>query len=105
MTAEEHPADADNVVERPVTDDYDLLTFGEVAARLSEELVQASGELGRARSEANPDPERIRVMEDRIALLKASADRYRRQQQTNDSFARRFGTSSGTLPDERPRWD
>jgi hypothetical protein len=89
---------------RPETDDYDLLTFGEVAARLSEELTEAGAELERLRSEAHPDSERIERIEQRIALLKSSGDRYRREQSTNEAFTRRFGSLSGPAPSQRPQW-
>jgi|GEM_PF-4426893 len=90
--------------ERPETDDYDLLTFGEVAARLSEELAEATAELDAMRSEASPDPERIRRIEQRIALLKFSGDRFRQEERTNESFARRFGSLSGPPCSQRPQW-
>jgi hypothetical protein len=54
---------------RPDTDDYDLLTFGEVAARLSEELAEATVQLERARGATPEDPEEIRRIENRISLL------------------------------------
>lgn len=90
--------------QRPETEDYDLLTFGEVAARLSEEVAEASKELDRLRAEAAPDQERIRQVEERIALLKSSGDRYRQEQATNDSFKRRFGSVSDPTSSQRPQW-
>ncbi|MGE2692816.1 hypothetical protein [Mycolicibacterium pulveris] len=91
-------------VPRPETDDYDLLTFGEVAARLSEELAEATAELDGLRSEAVPDAERIQRCEQRIALLQQSVQRYRQTQQDNSAFARWFGALSGPPSDRRPRW-
>jgi chromosome segregation ATPase len=90
--------------QRPDTDDYDLLTFGEVAARLSEELAGATAELAELRSEARPDEEKIRRLEERITLLRTSGDRYRQEERTNESFTRRFGSVSAELPDQRPQW-
>lgn len=90
--------------QRPETDDYDLLTFGEVAARLSEELAQATTELDELRGEARPDSERMGRVEQRIALLKRSLDRYRQEQRTNESFTRRFGPPSGSSSSQRPQW-
>lgn len=87
-------------VERPDTDDYDLLTFGEVAARLDEEV----RELERARAEAGGDQHRIEQLDERIALLKASGEEYRREQNTKDVFTRRFGAAIATPPQQRPRW-
>ena len=89
---------------RPETDDYDLLTFGEVAARLSEELAEATAELDSLRNEARPDAERVRRVEQRIALLKSSGDRYRQEERTNASFNRRFGSLSGPPSGQRPQW-
>lgn len=88
---------------RPESDDYDLLTFGEVAARLSEELSSEAAELERLRREAHSDPNLLRRLEERIALLKTAANRYRQEQQTNDAFSRRFGSLPETGGD-RPVW-
>jgi hypothetical protein len=89
---------------RPDTDDYDLLTFGEVAARLSEELAEATQHLEQVRAETPPRPEEIHRIENRIALLRESADRYRKEQQTNESFTRRFGSLSDPPSGPRPQW-
>lgn len=89
---------------RPDTADYDLLTFGEVAARLAEELAAATAELDALRNQADPDTERIRRLEQRIALLKSSGDRYRQEQRTNESFHRRFGTLAGPSSNPPPQW-
>lgn len=104
MTPADGTDSSDDVPERPDTDDYDLLTFGEVAARLSEELAQRTAELDQARSEPDPDPGRIQHLEERISLLRTSRDRYRQEQQTNESFMRRFGPISGSQAGPRPRW-
>lgn len=79
--------------QRPDTDDYDLLTFGEVAARLAEELAAQYDELDRLRAMTPPDPNAIRRIEERIAVLKVGADRYRHEQGTNEAFQRRFGSA------------
>ncbi|BBY80333.1 hypothetical protein H7I53_21235 [Mycolicibacterium pulveris] len=89
---------------RPDTADYDLLTFGEVAARLSEELAAATAELDGLRQQASPDTDRIRRLEQRIELLKSSGDRYRQEQRTNESFNRRFGSLVDPPSDRRPQW-
>lgn len=93
--------------QRPDTDDYDLLTFGEVAARLSEELSAQIGELEELRLQPDSDPEEVRRMEQRIDGLKASAQRYRQQQRTSEIFARRFGAALSSQADstaDRPPW-
>lgn len=89
---------------RPDTGDYDLLTFGEVAARLSEVLAAATAELDGLRKQSNPDAERIRRLEQRIELLKTSSDRYRQEQRTNESFRRRFGSPAGPTSSPPPQW-
>ena len=105
MTGETAGSD---VPERPDTDDYDLLTFGEVAARLGEELAAETAELERVRDEDPPDAARIRRIEERIELLRVSQGRYRRDEQAKEVFARRFGPalgrSQGDRPGDRPSW-
>jgi hypothetical protein len=89
---------------RPDTDDYDLLTFGEVAARLAEELTEAPEQLERVRARTPSDTDEIARIESRIALLRESGDRYRHEQQTNESFARRFGSLASPPSGQRPEW-
>jgi DNA repair ATPase RecN len=89
---------------RPDTDDYDLLTFGEVAARISEKLAEETAELERVCKDAHPDPDRIRQIEERITLLRTSGDRYRQEERTNESFTRRFGSVRGQPAGQRPQW-
>lgn len=91
-------------VDRPETDDYDLLTFGEVAARIDEELAQMATELERARAAPRPDAGRIQALEERMAHLKGSGERYRREGHTNEFFKRRFGTVAAPSADQRPQW-
>jgi hypothetical protein len=82
----------DTLVERPESDDYDLLTFGEVAARLSELLAAERAELAQLRRTRRPDPARVRGLEERIAQLASSNTRYGDLARTNDVFTRRFGS-------------
>lgn len=89
---------------RPDTDDYDLLTFGEVAARLAEELTEATDQLERVRARTPSDTDEVARIESRIALLRESGDRYRREQQTNESFTRRFGSLASPPSGARPEW-
>ena len=104
MTSEDGASDAP--VERGESDDYDLLTFGEVAARLAELLAAEKAELARLRRERCPDAARVRQLEQRIALLTSSGARYRDQAETNDVFTRRFGSKPfAASPDaDTPRW-
>ena len=90
--------------ERPDTDDYDLLTFGEVAARLTERLAEETDALQRASNESPPDAVLVRSIEARIALLRDSEDRYRQLKQNNEFFSRRFGSVSGATADQGPQW-
>lgn len=89
---------------RPETDDYDLLTFGEVAARISEELAEVTGELERVRTDSPQDTDTIRRLEERIALLQDSANRYRQEEQMSDAFHRRFGPVPKPPSDAGPEW-
>lgn len=87
--------------QRPDTDDYDLLTFGEVAARLAEELAAEAQELERLRSELRPDPAAIARVELRIERLQVVAGRYRQQEHTKEAFRRRFGPLQRLSADQR----
>lgn len=82
--------------QRPDTDDYDLLTFGEVAARLSEELACETAQLQAARDAEHPDPDRIARIEERIVTLQTGGERYRREARTNAFFNAKFGSAVGT---------
>ncbi|MCV7087052.1 hypothetical protein H7H52_15125 [Mycolicibacter hiberniae] len=88
---------------RPETDDYDLLTFGEVAARLTEVLAAETAELERLRRQPNPDQAAMRGIEQRIERLKAGAQRYSEEQRTNSAFVRRYGSLTASS-DDRPPW-
>jgi hypothetical protein len=93
---------ADPTPSRPETDDYDLLTYGEVAARLAELLAAERGALARLGREPQPDPAEVSRLEKRISLLTASESRYRELQSKKDVFMRRFG---GDVTDVRPQTD
>ncbi|MGB8403244.1 MAG: hypothetical protein WCE30_04095 [Mycobacterium sp.] len=103
MTTSPAEGVGDDIV-RPETDDYDLLTFGEVAARLSEELDAESKALQRIRGQAAVEPDTIRRLEERIELLKSSGERYRHEATTNESFAKRFGSALDQPSGPRPTW-
>lgn len=90
MISADGPNDAP--VERAESDDYDLLTFGEVATRLSELLAAEKAELARLRRAKRLDPARVRGLEERIAQLASSSARYGDLARTNDVFTRRFGS-------------
>ncbi|MCV7380845.1 hypothetical protein BST11_12175 [Mycobacterium alsense] len=95
----------DGTVERREGDDYDLLTFGEVRARLAELLAVEKDELARLVRQAGPDDARVRRLKERIALLESSDTRYRDLARTNEPFARRFGPNGLAPPDaDAPRW-
>jgi hypothetical protein len=71
-------------------DDYDLLTYREVAARLSEEIVAESQR--RADLEASGgDPQALEESQRRLASLQASKHRYEQHARTADVFMQRFG--------------
>jgi hypothetical protein len=93
-------------VERPDSDDYDLLTFGEVAARLAELLAAERDELTRLNEQDNPDEAAKALIEQRIESLKNQASRYRQKQQENDVFKRRFGADldAASAQQDKPHW-
>jgi hypothetical protein len=71
-------------------DDYDLLTYTEVAARLSEEMVAESRRIADL-EQSGSAPTAVREARDRLALLEASKARYEQQAKTAEVFMRRFG--------------
>jgi len=81
---------ADSTVGRPETDDYDLLTYGEVAARLAELLREEREALVGLTRSPRPDPAEVSRLEQRIHLLAASEARYRELRNTKEAFMRRF---------------
>jgi hypothetical protein len=83
--------DDPELVERPDSDDYDLLTYGEVAARMSELLASETTTLAALRAAPNPDAAAIELLEGRIAQLTASKLRYEHQSETAATFMQRFG--------------
>jgi hypothetical protein len=93
VTASDSSDAVDGTVERPESDDYDLLTFGEVSARLSELLRTERATLERVRGQSAPDQIEVQRLENRIELLSKSARRYEQQQRTNEVFANRFGAA------------
>jgi hypothetical protein len=84
-------ADEHEPAVRPETDDYDLLTYGEVAARMSELLASESQALEELRAGSDPDPAAIQLLELRIAQLTEGRARYQRQSVTAETFMKRFG--------------
>jgi hypothetical protein len=80
-------------VERPDDEDYDLLTYGEVAARLSEVLAEERQLLAELKAATTPDAAAIASQEKRIADLVAGRERYEHQAETAEMFVKRFGLS------------
>lgn len=91
----------DPTLSRPDTDDYDLLTYGEVAARLSELLVEERAALNQLMREPQPDSAEVSRLEERIRLLTASENRYRDLQETRTAFKRRFSADLTDPPTSR----
>ena len=83
--------DDPELVERPDSDDYDLLTYGEVAARMAEVLASETSALVALRTAPDPDPQAIELLEARIAQLTESKLRYEHQAETATTFIKRFG--------------
>lgn len=84
-------ADESAPVQRPEDDDYDLLTYGEVAARISEVLAEERQLLGQLRAATPPDDAAIAAQQARIDELVAGRERYKQQRTTAEAFMRRFG--------------
>jgi hypothetical protein len=76
---------------RPESDDYDLLTYGEASARLTELLAAERDNLATLNRQPHPDPKRVSQLEQRIALLESSRDRYQQRSLSGEDFAQRFG--------------
>lgn len=79
------------VAERSDDEDYDLLTYGEVAARLSEVLAEERQRLADLQAATPPDATSIAAQQDRIAELLAGRERYEHQAATAETFVKRFG--------------
>jgi hypothetical protein len=74
-------------------DDYDLLTYQEVAARLSEQIVAESQRITDLEASGS-DAKALETLEEskrRLALLLASKNRYEQHAKTADVFMQRFG--------------
>ena len=70
-------------------DDYDLLTFGEVAVRLDAEVRALAGQV--ARLEATGERPELAKARERLARLRDAAARNSWQSITDENFARFFG--------------
>ena len=71
-------------------DDYDLLTYREVAARLSEEILAESQRITDVEASGG-DKKTLEESKRRLVLLQASKNRYERHAKTADVFMQRFG--------------
>jgi hypothetical protein len=78
-------------VERPADDDYDLLTYGEVASRLSEIIAEERRQLAGLQAATPPNTAAIATQEARIAELVVGRERYKHQAETSEMFIKRFG--------------
>jgi hypothetical protein len=99
----------DHAAQRPGDDDYDLLTYGEAAARLTEEIRKERRRLGELEERARRGTDAgqgeadagaagpghasadIAAVRRRIADLPRAAERQARQQREARDFARFFG--------------
>jgi hypothetical protein len=101
------PEGHETPIERPDSDDYDLLTFGEVAARLAELLASEREALAQLKQLDSPDSAAEAFLELRIQSLEAQASRYRQQQHSNDIFAQRFGPAlqAASAQQDKPDWN
>jgi hypothetical protein len=85
-------------------DDYDMLTYGEAAARLAE--LSAAERDGFVALCQHADPRRASTqqLEQRISLLKANDARYRQQSLTAEAFTHRFGLRPRDAQSRAARW-
>jgi hypothetical protein len=88
---------------RPESEDYDLLTYGEASARLTELLATERDNLAMLSRETHPDATRVKQLEQRIALLESSRARYRQQSLSGEDFVQRFGFTPRTDSGKAPR--
>jgi hypothetical protein len=79
------------VVHRDEDEDYDLLTYSEVVARISEVLAEEHRRLRQLREADPPDERAIAGQQARIDTLLAGRTRYEHQHETAEVFMRRFG--------------
>jgi hypothetical protein len=85
------PAGEPELVRRDESqDDYDLLTYREVAARLSEEIVAESQRITDLEASGG-DPKALEESKRRLASLQAGKYRYEQHAKTADVFMQRFG--------------
>lgn len=70
-------ASDDVVVDRPDDDDYDLLTFGEAGARLTEEVIRQQRRLDGLRV-AGAGDDQVAAAEQRLHLLQQAQERNRK---------------------------
>jgi hypothetical protein len=88
------PPDDEKVLVRPEDDDHDLLTYGEVGARLSEEIAAEKGRLAeherRLASGEGSEAERDRSAA-RLEQLRGAMERNSRPPITDENFERFFG--------------
>ena len=72
-------------------DDYDLLTYSEVAARLAEVLAEEREQLARMQAAEPRDTTAIEAQQARISQLVEGRERYEKQAITAEMFMERFG--------------
>jgi hypothetical protein len=72
-------------------EDYDLLTYNEVAARLGEVLAEEREQLARMQAAEPRDTAAIGAQQARIAQLAEGRERYEKQNITAEMFMERFG--------------
>lgn len=88
------PEDPEVVLAREDEDDYDLLTYGEVGARVTQEIADLKAriaELERLGADAPGGDEQLGAATKRLGLLRDAADRNRRQPINQENFEKFFG--------------
>lgn len=92
------PPPSSGEAERPDDDDYDLLTYGEAAARIVELLAVERERLAELEAAGEPDADAIERQRARIVLLEQGDAHYKDQRQTAETFLRRFGLNPRPQP-------
>lgn len=72
-------------------DDYDLMTYGEAAARLVELIAEERAHLEVLEGAETPDNAAIDRLQKRIALLESSNARYKQESLSAAAFTEKFG--------------
>jgi hypothetical protein len=86
---------AGETIERPEADDYDLLTYGEAAARLSEVIVEERSTLESLEQKSGDNAPDIAKSQQRLSLLIERQERLARTRANGEELRRVFSPAPG----------